>query len=209
MPSQAMKRLSGTRFWVCLLSVAGWSLAAGGCQDLAITNPNAPDRDRALAEPEDLESLIAGTFSVFFDVTHGEDHVTILYSAYGAEMTAVTSITSGIWQQGDFPRILLDNRPAIPATSGQHGPRFMFAETSEISSSVHDGLRTLEALGGDPNGVERRGLDGPDQGVCKVHAGSGMGLYVYDPRQRHRNSRNGAHPGRRDKTGDRVTSSFE
>ena len=175
MPSQAMKRLSGTRFWVCLLSVAGWSLAAGGCQDLAITNPNEPDRDRALAEPEDLESLIAGTFSVFFDVTHGEDHVTILYSAYGAEMTAVTSITSGIWQQGDFPRILLDNRPAIPSTSGQHGPRFMFAETSEISSSVHDGLRTLEALGGTLTGSSGEDLTARTRAFAKFMQGLAWG----------------------------------
>ena len=46
-----------------ILIVAGaLGVAAGGCADLDVTNPNAPDRDRVLSRPEEVESLIASSY---------------------------------------------------------------------------------------------------------------------------------------------------
>ena len=38
------------------------SLTWFGCADLDVSNTNAPDQSRALAEPADVESLIRSTF---------------------------------------------------------------------------------------------------------------------------------------------------
>lgn len=37
-------------------------LAATSCKDLQLTNPNAPDGERALTEGGDVEALIRGAF---------------------------------------------------------------------------------------------------------------------------------------------------
>ena len=46
------------------------SLTWFGCADLDVSNTNAPDQARALAEPADVESLIRSTFLVFWQGTH-------------------------------------------------------------------------------------------------------------------------------------------
>jgi hypothetical protein len=46
------------------------SLTWFGCADLDVSNTNAPDQSRALAEPADVESLIRSTFLVFWQGTH-------------------------------------------------------------------------------------------------------------------------------------------
>ena len=38
-------------------------IGMAGCADLDVTNPNAPDAERALSSSDDVESLIAGAFS--------------------------------------------------------------------------------------------------------------------------------------------------
>ena len=45
-------------------------LAMSGCADLDVTNENAPDQSRALAKPEDVESLIKSTFLTWWQGTH-------------------------------------------------------------------------------------------------------------------------------------------
>ena len=46
-----------------ILIVAGvLGVALGGCADLDVTNPNAPDRERVLSRPEEVESLIASSY---------------------------------------------------------------------------------------------------------------------------------------------------
>jgi len=45
-------------------------LALSGCADLDVTNSNAPDQSRALAKPEDVESLIKSTFLTWWQGTH-------------------------------------------------------------------------------------------------------------------------------------------
>jgi len=45
-------------------------LALSGCADLDVGNTNAPDQARALAKPEDVESLIKSTFLTWWQGTH-------------------------------------------------------------------------------------------------------------------------------------------
>ena len=44
---------------------AGLLLAAVACQDLAVTNPNEPDRERATKQPVSAESFVATSFRTF------------------------------------------------------------------------------------------------------------------------------------------------
>ena len=46
-------------------------LALAGCADLTVPNINEPDRDRSLGNPADVESLVAGTFLLWWQVNHG------------------------------------------------------------------------------------------------------------------------------------------
>ena len=42
-------------------------VGATACADLDVTNPNDPDRDKALATAGDVESLIAGSYNNWFN----------------------------------------------------------------------------------------------------------------------------------------------
>ena len=48
-----------------LLALAA-ALLLGACYDLTVTNPNEPDRARALASPEDAVALVSGSFKTWF-----------------------------------------------------------------------------------------------------------------------------------------------
>ena len=42
-------------------------VAAGGCNDLNVDNPNAPDAKRALSDPNAVEALGAGAMRTWFN----------------------------------------------------------------------------------------------------------------------------------------------
>lgn len=46
---------------VCLALLTSW-----GCADLDVTNPNEPDRERAVTSAEDIEALVAGAFLTWY-----------------------------------------------------------------------------------------------------------------------------------------------
>lgn len=55
-----------------ILAVAGMvALTSSACVDLEVTNLNAPDRDRALSTPGDVEALITGAFRTWWFSQHG------------------------------------------------------------------------------------------------------------------------------------------
>jgi len=54
--------------WVGVVALAA---VVGGCNDLAVENPNAPDAKRALSDPDAVEALGAGAMRTWFDAfTH-------------------------------------------------------------------------------------------------------------------------------------------
>lgn len=54
-------------------ALAAMLVAAGACTDLVVTNPNEPDKERALRTGADIEALIAGTFRMWWDLQQGND----------------------------------------------------------------------------------------------------------------------------------------
>ena len=90
------------------------SLLAGlilfACADLDVSNTNAPDQDRALAKPEDVESLIRSTFLVFWQGTHLSGN-----SWFIATQGDANSCSWGNWGMRELssePRIAHNNSPA-------------------------------------------------------------------------------------------------
>lgn len=80
------------------------------CADLDVANLNAPDRERALSEPSDVEALISGGFVGFWRANHGWGGGAAL-SVMGHEHTA----SWGNFAMEDFgerPRKALNNDPA-------------------------------------------------------------------------------------------------
>lgn len=55
-----------------ILAVAGMvALTSSACVDLEVTNLNAPDRERALSTPGDVEALITGAYRTWWFSQHG------------------------------------------------------------------------------------------------------------------------------------------
>ena len=54
------------------LGALAGTLALAGCQDLAVTNPNVPDRDRATRQPLSVESFVASSFRTWWPSVHDD-----------------------------------------------------------------------------------------------------------------------------------------
>jgi hypothetical protein len=119
--------------------------AGVGCVDLDVTNTQQPDRARALSNPSDVESLIAGTFGVFYVGVHDTWQISHNF-ANVAEMNTTSPWWATVPQSRE-PRPLFDNSPDIPNFTGPHGPRTLWAELNEVLSSAHDGLRAIRESG--------------------------------------------------------------
>ncbi|MQA92735.1 MAG: RagB/SusD family nutrient uptake outer membrane protein [Gemmatimonas sp.] len=129
-----------------LVLTGGVLLLGAGC-DLDVINVLQPDRERALADPEDLEALIGGAFSVFFSGIHGWPegdccgHVPNMYPNYATEMTGIP--LSGGSETVVEPRLALTNTPSV-SIDGPRGHRILWQVMNLVASNVHDGLRTLD-----------------------------------------------------------------
>jgi hypothetical protein len=83
------------------------ALAAGltACQELAITNPNLPDRERATQQPTATESFVATAFRTWWPVGGHDDYPSWAFSTMARE------ITSGF---ADFGQLELSAEPRAP-----------------------------------------------------------------------------------------------
>jgi len=132
-----------------LVLAGGAVLFASGC-DLDVVNVLQPDRERALADPSDLEALIGGAFSVFFSGVHGWPegdccgHVPNMFPNYATEMTGIP--LSGGSETVVEPRLALTNTPSV-SVDGPRGHRILWMAMNVVASNVHDGLRTLDETG--------------------------------------------------------------
>lgn len=94
-------------FTILLLTTG---LVLSSCADLTVDNLNAPDRERALAADEDLESLLSGsTADVFWTVTH---LFGININAY-SDMMSTTNMVYSWWVFTDEPRREMPNVPTF------------------------------------------------------------------------------------------------
>jgi len=123
------------------LFAAVGTLAIGGCQDLAVTNPNAPDRERATQQPTAAESFVATSFRTWWPVAGHDD-----YPSWGLS-TAAREITSGFADFGQFevstePRSAWNNSPVNARAGVNQIPWYGLYRTI---SSVNDALIAIDS----------------------------------------------------------------
>jgi hypothetical protein len=120
---------------------AGLLLAAMACQDLAVTNPNEPDRERATKQPVSAESFVATSFRTFWPVAGHDDYPSWAFSTMARE------ITSGFADFGQLetsaePRTAWNNSPVNARNNVAEVPWYGLYRTI---SSVNDALIAIDS----------------------------------------------------------------
>lgn len=115
------------------------ALALTGCQDLAVTNPNEPDRDRATRQPVSVESFVASSFRTWWPSVH-DDYPIWALSAIARE------VTSGFADFGQLelstePRAAWNNSPVNSRSDVNEDPWYELLATI---SSVNDALIAID-----------------------------------------------------------------
>jgi hypothetical protein len=115
-------------------------LAVGGCQDLTVENPNAPDRGRATAEPISTESFVATSFRTWWPVGGHDDYPSWAFSTIAHE------ITSGF---ADFGQLELSEEPRSAWNNSEVNQRRFVNETPWFGlyrtiSAVNDALAAID-----------------------------------------------------------------
>jgi hypothetical protein len=112
-----------------------------GCQDLAVTDPNAPDRARATKSPVSAETFVASAFRTWWPVAgHGN------YPSW-AFSTIAHDVTSGFADFGQLeisaePRSAWNNSPVNTQNSVNQAPWFALYSTI---STVNDALSAIDS----------------------------------------------------------------
>jgi hypothetical protein len=114
-------------------------LAATACQDLEVTNPNKPDRERAAQQATSVESFVSTSFRNFYPTSgHGN------YPSW-ALSTMADEVTSGFADFGQLepsalPRSAWNNSPVNARANVNENPWYGMYRTI---SSVNDALVSL------------------------------------------------------------------
>ena len=64
------------------------ALAVVGCQELEVTNPNLPDKNRANQQPTATEAFVAGAFRTWWPVAGHDDYPSWAFSTMAREVTS-------------------------------------------------------------------------------------------------------------------------
>ncbi len=111
-----------------------------GCQELVVENPNSPDTLKALAEPGDVEQLIADTFTAFWSASE--------WCGVNMVMSVTSNAHSCSW--GNWGMRDMSEEPRIP---WNNDPAYSYAGSTEDAwfraytgiSNAGDGLKAIAA----------------------------------------------------------------
>lgn len=131
------------------------ALVGGACQDLDnITNPNNPDRERALAVPGDVETLIASSWYPYWNRTQVQGSVYHPANAISGIMSTSVADNGGLLLS-EIPRTSYDNNPS---SDMQGFARFPWYDFYTGLDSSNEGLRAIAEgleVGDDGEDTER------------------------------------------------------
>jgi len=111
-------------------------------QDLSVTNENAPDKDRALANPSDVEGLIAGSGLTYWNQTHQQEPSMTL-SVMADEMSSSWG-NFAMRDMSSEPREAWNNFMTYDADYRRVNELAWYGCYSALSAAS-DGLREIEA----------------------------------------------------------------
>jgi hypothetical protein len=111
------------------------------CQDLAVTNPNLPDRARATRDPISAESFVSSSFRTFWPSSGHDDYPAWAFS------TMAHDVTSGFADFGQLelsaePRSAWNNSPVNARNDVSEVPWYDFYRTI---STVNDALVAIDS----------------------------------------------------------------
>ncbi|MCG8604298.1 hypothetical protein MJD09_04770, partial [bacterium] len=134
-----MKKTSKLTILFTVLVVTG--LAFWACQELDTTNFNAPDTDRALSTPEDVETLIRGSMTSFWaGITgSGMEHLSTM-----ADALSYSWGNFGSREMSSEPRIAYPNRTDWNYRAALEAP---WDDMYAAISAASDGLRQIRQGG--------------------------------------------------------------
>jgi hypothetical protein len=125
------------------LLVAGLAaLLAAGCLDLDVVNPNAPDRDRALQTASDIEALVAGSFSSWWQCQGSAAGPGPILATISYQHSA-TAANFGMVEFSGWPKVPAHTLPS-DSFSGEL-VEFCWSSMYQAASAVVDGLKSLDA----------------------------------------------------------------
>lgn len=110
-------------------------MALAGCQDLAVTNPNRPDRERATQQATSVETFVSSSFRNWFPTAHDN------YPAW-ALSTVANEATSGFTDYGQLtpsaePRGAWNNSPVSADREVNQNPwRDLYATISTVNDAL-------------------------------------------------------------------------
>ena len=135
------------------LAVLLITLGVAACQDLDVSNLNAPDQSRALSSPNDVESLIRGGFQSWYSqIEHaGGFYPAASFSTMADEMTASWG-NFGMQQASSEPRAAYPNDLVFGYRGLTETP---WTQMYRIISNMNDGLKAIA-------GGMKFGTDGAD-----------------------------------------------
>jgi starch-binding outer membrane protein, SusD/RagB family len=123
-----------------LVAVAALAVTATGCQDLEIANPNNPDRDRALRNPGDVETLIASAWYPYWNRTQVQGTVYHPMNAVSSVMSTSVADNGGLFLS-EIPRPVYDNNPSSDVSGLARFPWYDFYSGLD---SANEGLRAID-----------------------------------------------------------------
>lgn len=119
--------------------IAGLLLLAAGCADLEVENINNPDLDRVIAEPADLESLIASSFVPAWNAQQWYYGLALSHSVMSWEHGASWG-NQGMWQMSEYPRTEWPNNESW---SYYGAIEYTWVESYKAASYAAQGLRAI------------------------------------------------------------------
>lgn len=116
----------------------------GACLGLDVTNPNEPERERALSNAADVEALIRSQFRTYWGVTQGgvadEGGPGPALDA-AAEVEASNSANNGTWDMGNIPPDAVVNQVGYRWGVWSRTP---WLEMNRGLASIRSGLLSIE-----------------------------------------------------------------
>ncbi|MFQ5603726.1 MAG: hypothetical protein ACE5HS_10700 [bacterium] len=146
---------------------AGMILAGAldSCRDLSVVNENAPDRERVLADPQNVESIIGNSFLRYWQSVH-QYYPALTISTLADELSS--SWCHGTYYLSSEPRVAWDNDPAFRYKGLTERPWYLAYDA--ITMAI-DGSKRIE------NGMRIIDNEGVDQTIrAKAFAKFVMGL---------------------------------
>ena len=120
-------------------------IAASACHG-DVENLTAPDRERATANPNDVQAFIGGAF---FPTFHNAINTSLAINTFAFGSAQWTATLAGSQDQQQYeeimePRRTHNNSAQISQGVGPHGPRNYWAAIGRAQSIAYDGLQILD-----------------------------------------------------------------